>query len=318
MKKFIFIFTIIFTFCFTASAQFDFTSKNGERFSTNSKPDYKEPLGGGLFVDNYYIVSGSELIIYYVPVSTREISEIGVTKVDTNKIGLANFNAREFAGNCSLKLATPVTTYTHYKRGTDIDEYSSSDKGLTFPNCDAANAFKAKIKGNFSSEKKDEEVELELGDIDFNLDDKPKEKPGSTMPAHLFSLVGEGSNKSFQFSRKSDEIWDMTSENVFKVGKISGSGKDLQMLDKTDSFYTYKLKDNRLYNGDKATAYSLISNTICKSIGGGKCDTVYIISRQDEMIYSFVNETKFKEYAILGEGSNEEIFIMLALLEGLR
>jgi hypothetical protein len=318
MKKFIFIFTIIFTFCLTASAQFDFTSKNGEKFSTNSKPDYKEPLGGGSFVDNYYIVSGSELIIYYVPVSTGEISEISVTKVDTNKIGLANFNAREFAGNCSLKLATPVRTYTHYKRGTDIDEYSSSDKGLTFPNCEAANAFKAKIKGNFSSEKKDEEVELELGDIDFNLDDKPKEKPKSTMPAHLFALIGVGSNKSYQFNRKSMEIWDMTGDSVFKVGKISGSGEDVQILDKTDSFYVYKLKDNRLYNGDKATAYSIINDSVCKSIGDGKCDVVYRFNRDEEMVYSVVNNQSFKEYSIMGEASNEEIFIILALLEGLR
>ena len=318
MKKFVFLFAIVITFCFTASAQFSFTSKNGEKFSTTAKPDYKEPLGGGLFVENYYIVNGSELIIYYVPVSNGEISEIGVTKVDTNKIGLANFNARESAGNCSLKLATPVARYTHYARGTDIDEYSSSDKDLTFPNCEAANAFKAKIKGNFSSEKKDEEVELELGDIDFNLDDKPKEKPSSTMPAHLFSLVGVGSNKSHQFNRKTDEIWDMTDSKVFKVGKISGSGKDLQMLDKTESFYSYKLKDNRLYNGDKATAYSLIGNTVCKSIGGGECETVYKISGEDEMVYSVVNNQSFKEYAILGEASNEEIFIILALLEGLR
>ena len=73
MKKFIFLFAVFSTFCLTASAQFDFTSKNGEKFSTNSKPDYKEPLGGGLFVDNYYIVSGSELIIYYVPVSNGDI-----------------------------------------------------------------------------------------------------------------------------------------------------------------------------------------------------------------------------------------------------
>jgi hypothetical protein len=318
MKKFIFLFALLLAFSLAASAQFDFTSKNGEKFSTNSKPNYKEPLGGGLFVDNYYIVSGSELIIYYVPVSNGEITEIGVTKVDTNKIGLANFNAREFAGNCSLKLATPVTKYTHYKRGTDIEKYSSNDKDLTFPNCEAANAFKAKIKGNFSSEKKDEEIDLELGDVDFSLDDKPKEKPKSTMPAYLFSLFGEGSSKSFQFNRKTMEVWDMTSESVFKVGKISGSGKNVQMLDKTDSFFTYKLKSNRLYNGDTATAYSLIGDTVCKSVGEGKCETAYLISRQDEMVYSVIGNDKFKEYEIMGEASNEEIFIILALLENLR
>ncbi len=318
MKKFIFLFAIVITFCFTASAQFDFTSKNGENFSTNSKPDYKEPRAGG-FTDNYYIVSGSELIIYYVPVSDGEISEIGVTKVDTNKIGLANFNARESAGYCRLKLATPVTKYTHYKDGTDIDKYSSSDEDLIFPNCEAANAFKAKIKGNFSSEKKDEEVDLELGDIDFSLDDKPKEKPKSTMPAYLFSLIGVGSNKTYQFNRESMEVWDNTNRMPFKVGKLSGSGKDLQMLDKTDSFYVYKLKDNRLYNGDTATAYSLISNIVCKSVGGGQCETAYRISREDEMVYSLdYKGTKYKSYTIMGEASNEEIVIILALLEGLR
>jgi hypothetical protein len=308
MKKFIFLFAIIFTFCLTASAQFSFTSKAGKKFSVSSAPQNTDLRGGGFVMEFYYTVEGSDLVVYEVGKSNGAITNrIAVTNVKIDEINATGFKVQKSGSGCYLQTGTPFTKITHGSDFNADDKYSNDNLQINFKSCDVANAFRTKVLGDSADD-------LDLGDLDLSLEEKPK----STMPAHLFSLVGEGSNKSFQFSRKSDEIWDMTSEKVFKVGKISGSGKDLQMLDKTDSFYTYKLKDNRLYNGDKATAYSLISNTICKSIGGGKCDTVYIISRQDEMIYSFVNETKFKEYAILGEGSNEEIFIMLALLEGLR
>ena len=218
-----------------------------------------------------------------------------------------------------MKLATPVTKYTHYKSGTDIDEYSSSDKDLTFPNCEAANAFKAKIKGNFSSEKKDEEVDLELGDLDLSVEEKPKEKPKNTMPAHLFALIGEGSSKFFQFNRKTMEVWDYTSDSIFKVGKINDLGSDkLQMLNKDENYSTYNVKDGKLFNGTKSLGWELDGDGFIAKLPNGQTYRTYSIDRDAGYVYFVTPENeKLKQYAIMGEASDSEILLIFALLEGI-
>jgi hypothetical protein len=311
MKKFIFLFAMLLVFSLTASAQFSFTSKAGKKFSVSSAPQKTESRGGGFVMEFYYTVEGSDLVVYEVGKSKGAITNrIAVTNVKIDEINANSFKVQKINGGCYLQTGTPYTKFEHGSDFNADDKYSNSNLQIDFKSCDDANAFRTKVLGDAADE-------IDLGDLDLSLEDKPK--PKSTMPAHLFSLLGGGSRKTYQFSRKTDEVWDMTGDSVFKVGKISGSGEDVQMLDKTDSFYVYKLKDNRLYNGDKATAYSLIGDSVCKSIGDGKCDVAYKISKDDETVYSLdYKGTKYKYYTIMGEASNEEIFIILALLEGLR
>lgn len=311
MKKLVFLFAIIFTSCFTASAQFSFTSKAGKTFSVSSPPARTDYRGATSIFDYYYTVEDSDLVVYEViRDEAKTISEIRVINVPIETIDKDYFRVRKgLVGGCILQTGKAYTRYTHAASSNSQETYSEGNLQLDFKTCEEAEAFRGKVLDD----------ELGLGDLDLDLSDKPKEEPKSTMPAHLFALLGGGSRKTYQFSRKTDEIWDMTDNKIFKVGKISGSGEDVQMLDKTDSFYVYKLKNNRLYNGDKATAYSLINDSVCKSIGGGKCDEVFRISRDDESIYSLASDgSKYKYYKIMGQASNEEIFIILALLENLR
>jgi hypothetical protein len=306
MKKIVFLFAIIFTFCFTASAQFDFTSNSGKKFSVSSAPQNTDIRGGGFVMEFYYTVEGSDLVVYEVGKSNGAVgNSIAVTNVKIDKIDTNSFKVQKLVSGCYLQTGTPYTKFTHGSDFNSDDKYSNNNLQLDFKSCDAANEFRTKVLGDSADE-------LDLGDLDLSLEDKPKEKPKSTMPAHLFALIGVGSNKSYQFNRKTDEVWDYSDDKIFKVGKISGSGEDVQMLDKTDSFLTYKLKSNRLYNGDTATAYSIIGDSVCKTIDDGRCDVVY-------KVYSLDSKgTKYKYYTIMGEASNEEIVIILALLENLR
>lgn len=309
MKKFIFLFAMLLAFSFTASAQFSFTSKAGKKFSVSSPADIRDIRGGGIYVDFYYTVEDTDLVVYEVVISDGKVDEVRVVNVPIDTIEKDSFKVRSFANMWILQTGKPYKSYTHAARINSNETSSQSNLQLNFKTKEAAEAFRGKVLGD----------ELGLGDLDLDLSDKPKEKPKSTMPAHLFALLGGGVRKTYQFNRKTDEVFDYSSNNVFKVGKISGSGEDVQMLDKTDSFFVYKLKDNRLYNGDKATAYSLIGDSVCKTTSPGKCDEVYKISGEDETVYSLASDgTKYKYYTIMGEASNEEIFIILALLENLR
>ncbi len=311
MKKFIFLFAMLLAFSFTASAQFSFTSKAGKKFSVSSTPQNTDYRGSTSIFDYYYTVEDSDLVVYEVVRDDKNvIREVRTVTVPLDTIEKDSFKVRSFANMWILQTGKPYTRYTH---AGDFDSKETSEGDnlqLNFEKREVAEAFRAKVLGD----------ELGIGDLDLDLSDKPKEKPKSTMPAHLFAFIGGGTDKRlYQFSRKTDELWDVAEGNVVKVGKIAGSGEDLQLLDKTDSFFVYKLKNNRLYNGDKATAYSLIDDSVCKTTSSGKCDIVYKFSREDEKVYYVASDgTKYQKFKIMGEASNEEMFIILALMENLR
>lgn len=137
------------------------------------------------------------------------------------------------------------------------------------------------------------------------------------MPAHLFALLGGGVGKSYQFNRKNMEVWDYTSNDIFKVGKIDDPGAELKMLMADESYFTYNVKDGKLYNGNKFLGIELDGDNICKSYNGEKCFSKFEIDREEGILSSvFENGAKrYKKYTIMGEATNEEILLIFAYLE---
>jgi hypothetical protein len=96
------------------------------------------------------------------------------------------------------------------------------------------------------------------------------------------------------------------------------------MLDKDESYSTYSVKTvagssyPRVFNGDRRTGFSIIDDAICYSTGNGECEIKYRILRDDEIVYSVADNKNFAAYKIMGEATNEEITILLALLERFR
>jgi hypothetical protein len=305
MKNIIFIFAIVLTFCFTATAQFSFTSQAGKKFSVSSAPQKTDPRGGGFVMEFYYTVEGSDLVVYEVGKSDGEISNtIQVTKVPIDQIKANSFKVQKSGSGCYLQTGTPYTKFTHGSNFNPDDKYSSNNLQLDFKNCDDANAFRTKVLG-------DEADELDLGDLDLDLEDKPKAK--STMPAHLFALVGGAASKTYQFNRKNMEVWDYTRDDIFKVGKIS----QLKMLVADESYFTYNVRSGKLYNGDKFLGIELDGDEICKSFNGEKCFSKYEIDREEGILYSVFEDGKkrYKLYTISGEATNEEILLIFAFIE---
>jgi hypothetical protein len=305
MKKFIFLFAIVFTFCFTASAQFSFTSKVGKKFSVSSAPQNTESRGGGFVMEFYHTVEGSDLVVYEVGKSDGEISNrIQVTRVPIDKIKASSFKVEKSGSGCYLQTGTPYTKFTHGSNFNPDDQFSGSNLQLDFKNCDDANAFRTKVLGDSADE-------LDLGDLDLDLEDKPKAK--STMPAHLFALVGGAASKTYQFNRKNMEVWDYTRDDIFKVGKIS----QLRMLVADESYFTYNVRNGKLYNGDKFLGIELDGDEICKTFNGEKCFSKYEIDREEGILYSVFEDGKkrYKQYTISGEATNEEILLVFALIE---
>lgn len=310
MKKIILSLAVILTFCFGVSAQFNFTSSDGTTFSNSGEPDY---TGDGHL---YYSVKGSQLVIQQVGFSGEKISYVRVINVDINKINLDRFRVSKLGNRYQISLGIPVK-WTTYSNSSLPESYQADGYDLSFTSLEAANAFKEKIADNFSQDKKDEEFDKALGDLDLDLDDKPKEKPKSKMPAHLFALLGEGSRGAYQFNRKNMEVWDYKSNDIFKVGKIADSGSELKMLNADESYFTYRVKDGKLYNGNKFLDIELVEGNICKSYNGEKCFSKWQIDRDDEYIYSvFDNGAKrYTQYKIMGEATDEEILLIFAYLE---
>lgn len=313
MKKIVFLFAIIAVFSFTASAQFSFTNNSGKKFSVSSAPQKTDPRGGGFVMEFYYTVEGSDLVVYEVGKTNGVVgNSIAVTKVAIDTIKSDRFKVRESDfGGCYLQTGTAFTKITHGADYNATDKYSNSNLQLDFKSCDAANELRTKVLGE----------DLGLDELDLSLEDKPKEK--SKMPAHLFALIGEGSRGFYQFNRKTMEVWDYKPRDIFKVGKINDLGEELQMLDETDSYFTYKIKDSKLYNGDKSLGYSIVAATssgfvICRSLGNGTCNSKYAVDRDAEMVFGIdSNGKRYENYKIMGEASDEEILLILALLEKL-
>jgi hypothetical protein len=305
MKQIIFLFAIVLTFCFTASAQFSFTSKAGKKFSVSSAPQKIEFRGGGFVVEFYYTVEGSDLVAYEVGKSDGEISNtIDVTRVPINKINANSFKVQKSGSGCYLQTGTPYTKFTHGSNFNPDDKYSNNNLQLDFKNCDDADAFRRQVLGDAADDP-------DLSDLDLDLEDKPKAK--STMPTHLFALVGGAASKTYQFNRKSMEVWDYTRDEVFKVGKIS----QLKMLVEDESYFTYNVREGKLYNGDKFLGIELDGDEICKSFNGEKCFSKYEIDREEGVLYSVFEDGKkrYKQYIISGEATNEEILLIFAYIE---
>lgn len=313
MKKFIFLFAMLFAFSLTAAAQFEFTSKAGKKFSVNSAPQDSENSAGGFVMEIYYTVEGLDLVAYYVGKTNGVMSNsIAVVNVKIDKIDSDYFKVKKLGNGCYLQTGTPYTKITHGSDFNADDNYSSDNLQIDFKSCDVATAFRAKVLGDAADEP-------DLGDMDLSLEDKPKEKPKNTMPEHLFALIGEGSSKFFQFNRKTMEVWDYTSDSVFKVGKINDLGSDkLQMLSKDDSYATYNVKDGKLFNGTKSLGWELDGDGFIAKLPSGDAYRTYSIDRDAGYVYFVTLENKkLKQYAIMGEASDSEILLIFALLEGI-
>jgi hypothetical protein len=238
-------------------------------------------------------------------------NSIAVTKVAIDTIKPDRFKVREADyGGCYLQTGTAFTKITHGADYNANDKYSNSNLQLDFKSCDVANEFRTQVLGE----------DLGLDELDLSLEDKPKEKPKSTMPAHLFALIGQGSKGFYQFNRKNMEVWDYKPRDIFKVGKVVDNGTDLRMLVADESYFTYKVKDGKLYNGDKFLGIELVNDVICKSFNDEKCFSRFQIDRDNSYIYSVFgkgNATRYEQYKIMGEATNEEILLIFALLEKL-
>jgi hypothetical protein len=305
MKKIVYLFAVIAAFSFTASAQFSFTNNAGEKFSVSSPPQKTDPRGGGFVMEFYYTVEGSDLVVYEVGKTNGVVSNsIAVTKVAIDTIKPDRFKVREADyGGCYLQTGTAFTKITHGSDYAANDKYSNSNLQLDFKSCDVANEFRTKVLGE----------DLGLDELDLDLEDKPKEKAKSTMPAHLFALVGGAASKTYQFNRKNMEVWDYTKDDIFKVGKIS----QLRMLVADESYFTYNVRDGKLYNSDKFLGIELDGDEICKTFNGEKCFSKYEIDREEGILYSVFEDGKkrFKLYTISGEATNEEILLIFAFIE---
>lgn len=310
MKKIVFLFAIVLTFCFTVSAQFEFTSKAGKEFSVSSAPQRSENRGG-LVMEFYYTVEGSNLVVYEVPKTKGKISNsIDVTVVPIDQINKTKFKVQKIENTCYLQTGTSFTKITHGADYNSNDKYSSDNLSIYFNNCDDAEELRKQVLGDAADD-------LDLSDLDLSLEDKPKEKPKSTMPAHLFALLGRTKEKSYQFNRKNMEVWDYSSNNIFKVGKIVDSGSELKMLNDDESYFTYRVKDGKLYNGNKFLDIELLGKNICKSFNGERCFSKWEIDRDNEHIYSVFDKgaTRYEKYKIMGEATDEEILLIFAYLE---
>lgn len=310
MRKIVFLFAIIAAFTFTASAQFTFTNNSGKEFSVSSAPQKTDPRGGGFVMEFYYTVEGSDLVVYEVGKKNGAVTNsIAVIKVEIDTIKPDRFKVRESDfGGCYLQTGTAFTKITHGSDYAANDTYSNDNLQLDFKSCDAANEFRTKVLGE----------DLGLEELDLDLEDKPKEKPKSTMPAHLFALIGTADRGFYQFNRKNMEVWDYKPRDIFKVGKIADLGEELRMLAADESYFTYKVKDGKLYNGDKFLGIELVNDIICKSFNGEKCFSRIQIDRDNSYIYSVFdkgNATRYEQYKIMGEATNEEILLIFALLE---
>lgn len=309
MKKIFLSAVLILAFCLGVSAQFSFTASDGTTFENSNEPDYK--LDGHL----YYSIKDSRLAVYQVRFGGEKVSSVRVMNVDLNRINLDQFRVSKLGNRYLLSLGIPVK-WTTYSDAFPTESYQADGYDLSFASLEAANAFKAKIAASFSTDKKDEEFDKALGDLDLDLDDKPKEKPKSKMPAHLFALIGEGDRGFYQFNRKNMEVWDYKASDIFKVGKIADTGSELKMLNADESYFTYRVKDGKLYNGNKFLDVELVEGNICKGYNGEKCFSKFVIDRANEFIYSvFDGNKRYKQYAIMGEASDEEILLIFAYLE---
>lgn len=310
MKKIVFLFAVIFTLSFSASAQFSFTSNAGKKFNVSSAPQRTENRGGGFVMEFYYTVEGSDLVVYEVAKTKGVVSNsIAVIKVSIDKIKADKFKAKTFNGYCYLQTGTTYTKITHGADYNSNETYTGDNLQLDFKTCDDAEELRKKVLGDAAED-------LDLSDLDLDLD-KPKEKPKSTMPAHLFALIGTGSKGFYQFNRKNMEIWDYKTNNVFKVGKIVDSGSQLKMLNAEESYFTYNVKDGKLYNGAKYLDIKLINDNICKSGFDQICFEKWEIDRDNEHIYRVFDngKTRYEQYKIKGEATNEEILLIFAYLE---
>jgi len=311
MKKIVFLFAIVLTFCFTASAQFEFTSKAGKEFSVGFAPQRTENRGGGFVMEFYYTVEGSNLVVYEVAKTKGVISNsIAITTVPIDEIKADRFKVQKTEYGCYLQTGIPFTKFTHGADYNSDEKYSNDNLQMDFKSCDDAEELRKKVLGDAADD-------LDLDDLDLSLEDKPKEKPKSTMPAHLFALLGRTKEKSYQFNRKNMEVWDYSSNNVFKVGKIVDSGSELKMLNTDESYFTYRVKDGKLYNGNKFLDIELLGKNICKSFNGEKCFSKWEIDRDNEHIYSVFDKgaTRYEKYKIMGEATDEEILLIFAYLE---
>lgn len=193
------LFAIVITFCFTASAQFTFTASDGTTISNSNEPDYR--LDGHL----YYSIKGSQLQIPKLVFSSGKVNSVRVINVDINKINLNQFRVSKLGDRYFISLRIPVK-WTTYSATFPVESSQAGGFDLSFANLEAANSFKAKIATSFSPDKKDEEFDKALSELDLDLEDNPKEKPKSKMPAHIFALIGEGGRGFYQFNRK---IWNL-------------------------------------------------------------------------------------------------------------
>ncbi len=262
----------------------------------------------------YYTVEGSNLVVYEVPKTKGKISNsIDVTVVPIGEINKTKFKVQKFENVCYLQTGTSFTKITHGSDYNANDKYSSDNLSMYFKNCDDAEELRKQVLGDAADD-------LDLSDLDLDLTDKPKEKPKSTMPAHLFALLGRTTEKSYQFNRKNMEVWDYTSNNVFKVGKIVDSGSQLKMLNADESYFTYNVKDGKLLNSEKQLAVYLAGNYICKDENGEKCFSKWEIDRDNEHIYSVFDKgkTRYEKYKLMGEATNEEILLIFAFAEKLK
>lgn len=318
---------MLFLFVVSGYAQFSFTSKAGDRFQVADAPDRSEPRGGGFVMEFYFRVEKANLVVYEVPKDKGETTSIAVIVFPIDSIKTQSFTVRKALSGVGCYLQTG-RQYTKKSYGAEYDStetYTGDNLELNFKDCGAAESFRRKVIGGFSAEKQDEEFDKALADLDLSLEDKPKQKPKNNMPAHLFALLGGGGGKkTYQLNRKSNEVWDFSTNNVFKVGKLQQSGEEFLMLNQDEQIFVYALKplastgSYRLFNGDRATVFSLLNDVICKSVGGGQCETAYRISIDDGMVYKVVANKNYTAYELRGNASVEEIALMVALLDGLR
>lgn len=310
MKNIVFSLAIVLTFCFSASAQFSFTSNAGKKFSVSSAPQKTDIRSGEFVMEFYYTVEDSDLVVYEVGKKNGALTNsIAVIKVPINQINSQKFKVLKEGNGCYMQTGTAFTKITHGSDYNSSETYSSDNLQLDFANCDAADALRTKVLGDAADE-------LDLGDLDLDLEDKPKEKPKNTMPAHLFALIGEGNRGFYQFNRKNMEVWDYKSNDIFKVGKIANAGGELKMLNADESYFTYRVKGGKLHNGNKFLDIELVEGSICKSYNGEKCFSRWQIDREDGFIYAvFEGSKRYEQYKIMGEASDEEILLIFAYLE---
>jgi hypothetical protein len=226
MKNFIFIFAIVLTFCFTASAQFMFTAADGTKISNSAKPD----KGKNTPFVRYYSVVGNEIVVHDPYDKDGKIEHVYVTRVTINEIDVKSFEINKSAMGFVLYFKAQMNIIKHSNDEEDGKEISRDDIGLPFETLEAANAFRDKVVAKFTTAQKNDlkeaEFENSLADLDLSLDDKPKGESESNNSSDSDddspSSSSTSGNSSSNSSSNNSTPKAKTNVNVTLVNKFKG------------------------------------------------------------------------------------------------